>query len=127
MGSGDYRTINSASTTSAIEPGSIVIWSSGYADNGAGTVGEGVSGAVAGVVVVGKQVTSSTARAQLTVQTNGIANVTVTANGGATTAGSRMILSATTASLATVAATYGTTFAGIGVRGDYLGVIFKAL
>lgn len=119
----DNITITSVSTTSAIIPGSIVIYSSGVADNGAGTVGESVSGSVIGVVVVGKDTTTSAETAELTVQTSGPAKVTTTAGGAATTAGARMILSASTASLATVAATYGTTFAGIGVRGDYLGPV----
>lgn len=123
MSAPSFITMTSVSTTSAIEPGSIAIDSSGAADNGTGTVGESVSGAVIGVVTVGKDAVTTAASEELTIQTSGLAKITITAGGVATTAGARMILSAATASLATVAATYGTTFAGIGVRGDYLGPV----
>lgn len=126
MSANNTITLDSVSTTAAIIPGSIAIFSSGDADNGAGTVGNSVSGSVVGVVVSGKIATSAAAVVPLTIQTNGLARVTVTAAGAAATPGARMILSATTASLATVAAAMGSTAALLGVRGDYLGMVTKA-
>ena len=126
MSANNNITIDSISTTAAIVPGNIAIFSSGDADTGAGTVGNSVSGSVVGVVVSGKIVTTAAAVVPLTIQTSGLARVTVTYTGAATTPGARMILSATTANLATVAAAITATTSYIGLRGDYLGMVTKA-
>jgi len=127
MGKDEFLTVNSASTTTAIEPGAICTWVSGLATNAyMATAGENVTTPIAGVVVKGCDTTASATIKKITVQTAGLAKMTVTTTGGATTCGAYMILSATTASLATVIATYGTTFAGYGVRGDLLGVVVEA-